>query len=219
MQKYFFSIALICSSMLVSAQKDSTFFEIGMNVVPVIKNIQNTESKFVTSPYLLTLEKSFGKVGLRVGAGYDSDSRTELADPSNGNTNFDNDTSSMDLRFGIVLYKNFNEKWSLKYGVDALISNQSRSSNTFFIDQTGNENETLTSLDSKGFGISPFLFAQYHVSKNFSLGTEIGFKYIGYTSVEKDENSEFPEFNTETNRESTVLSIVPPTSLFLIVRF
>jgi len=219
MKKTLFIIGFVCSSILGSAQKDSSFFEIGLNVFPVIRNYNSAESDITLNPYALQLEKSFGKFGLRVGAGYRSIENTEEPSDFNGQNTFVQDTSTMDLRFGVVLYKNFNEKWSIKYGVDAIVANRSSNSNTIFVNANNIRHETTNNTESSGFGVAPFIFAQYHFSKNFSIGTEMSFRYLNNEIATVRENTEFPEFNAEINRTKTEVELLFPTALFVIVRF
>jgi hypothetical protein len=125
----------------------------------------------------------------------------------------------MDLRLGVVLYKNFNEKWSIKYGVDAIVANRSSNSNTIFVNANNIRHETTNNTESSGFGVAPFIFAQYHFSKNFSIGTEMSFRYLNNEISTVRENTEFPEFNAEINRTKTEVELLFPTALFVIVRF
>lgn len=212
-------VLLSCSGALFcKAQKDSAFFEIGMNVASVIHSFGDEDNRFELSPYFLTLEKSFGKVGLRSGFGMYNSQSEQLASPSNGNTNFNIDTASVDVRLGLVFYKNLNEKWSLKYGLDGVISNQSSSRNTSFTNTDGQESEIVSSRTFSGVGVAPFLMAQYHFSKNISIGTEIGFRWLNGTTVDESVNDQFPEFNENLETTQTTLSLLAPTALFLVVR-
>lgn len=217
MKHFLGAIIFSCASLFGSAQKDSSFVEVGMNVIPIIKNFNN--SNWEVSPYMLQLEGSTGKVGLRVGLGLNSINFTELAGPTNGNVESNIDSSTVDLRFGLVLYKNFSPKWSLKYGIDGIISNSNSSRNDFFTNSLGTEIETIRSTSSKGFGVGAFLFAQYHISNHFSVGTELSFRTITSQIEIKDTNSEFPEFDSLINRENRQVGVLAPTSLFLIIRF
>jgi hypothetical protein len=219
MKKTLFIIGFVCASILSSAQKDSSFFEIGLNVFPVLRNYNSAESDITLNPYALQLEKSFGKFGLRVGAGYRSIENTEEPSDFNGQNTFVQDTSTMDLRFGVALYKNFSEKWSIKYGIDAIIANRSSNSNTVFVNANNVRHETTNNTESSGFGVAPFIFAQYHFSKNFSIGTELSFRYLNNDISTVRENTEFPEFNAEINRTKTETELLFPTALFVIVRF
>jgi hypothetical protein len=219
MKKTLLIIGFACLSILTSAQKDSAFFEIGLNIFPVLRNYNSSESDISLNPYALQLEKSFGKFGLRVGAGFRSIENTEEPSDFNGQNTFFQDTSTFDMRFGVVLYKNFNEKWSIKYGVDAVLANRSSNSNTIFVNANNIRHETTNTTESSGFGVAPFIFAQYHFSKNFSIGTEMSFRYLNNDITIVRENTEFPEFNAEIIRTKTELELLFPTALFVIVRF
>lgn len=217
-RKLFVAIFALCS-ISGFTQTDSTFFEVGVNAVPVFRSIQKENSNIEYSPYTLTLEKKFGKIGVRAGFGYSSDSFTELAGETNGNTEFSVDTASMDVRLGLVFYKDFKKSFSIKYGVDGIISNQSKEYNTLFIDEIGEEREVLNTTTSKGVGVSPFIFFQYHITPNFSLGTELSVRLLSANMEEKQESTETPGFNSSTSYTNSSFSVVPPSALFLIVRF
>lgn len=219
MKKTLIIFAFLCTSILSLAQKDSSFFEIGLNVFPVLRNYNSAESEITLNPYALQIEKSFGKVGLRVGVGFRSTENTEEPSDFNGQNTFVQDTSTMDIRFGVALYKNFSEKWSIKYGIDAIIANRSSNSNTIFVNANNVRHETTNNTESSGFGVAPFIFAQYHFSKNFSIGTEMSFRYLNNDISMVRENTEFPEFNAEIIRTKTELELLFPTALFVIVRF
>lgn len=150
------------------AQSDSSFFELGINSLSLLNRNQNN----LNGPFMLTLEKGGAKVGFRAGIGYSSLLSTEKPSISNGNTEFQRDTTQLNLRFGLVLYKNFTQKFSLKYGLDTRISNTQQSGNTTFIDSQGDEINTTNQYRSGLFGVSPFVYLQYHITKNFSIGTE-----------------------------------------------
>lgn len=220
MKKILVLTGFLCGFLFSNAQKDSSFFELGLNVFPILKNVSQGNSDLKINPYALTAEYKFnGILGLRAGVGYHASSSNEQPSLTNGNNNFIRDTSSMDLRFGLVLHKNFNEKWSLKYGVDAVIEKRSSSDNTIFTNVNGQRNETLSTFQYDGFGVAPFVFAQYHFSGNFSIGTELSFRFVSGNSNRKTENTEFPDFNTEASVEHTDNGVLWPTALFLIVRF
>lgn len=202
------------------SQKDSSYLELGLNVFPLIKTIQSGSSDLMINPYAFTAEYVVkSKFGVRAGVGFSSNSTEELPSLTNGNNTFINDTSSMDLRFGLFLNKKMGEKWTIKYGVDAVIENRSGSENTIFTDASNQRNETLVAREYSGFGVAPFLFAQYHLSKSFSVGTELSFRFINGSASRKTENTQFPDFNTELKEESTSNTILWPTALFLNIRF
>ena len=219
MKKTLIAAVLFGTSLTSIAQSDSSFVEVGMNVVPVFRSMQKENSDFPYSPYALTLEKKFKSIGLRLGAGYYSDSFNELAGISNGNTDFVIDTTTLDIRFGLVFYKNFKSNFSIKFGVDGVISNASKSYNTMFIDETGEPREIKNSLESKGVGVAPFFFAQYHFTPNFSIGTEVSARLLSSNIEDVQTSTEEPGFNSTISSTQKTFTILPPTALFLIARF
>jgi hypothetical protein len=219
MKKTLIAAVLFGTTLTSIAQSDSSFVEVGMNVVPVFRSLQKENSDIAYSPYALTIEKKFKSLGLRLGAGYFSDSFNELAGQSNGNTDFVIDTTALDLRLGLVFYKNFKNNFSIKYGVDGIVSNSSKSYNTVFIDETGVSKEIKNSLESKGVGVAPFFFAQYHFTPNFSIGTEVSARLLSSNIDDIQTSTEDPGFNSTINSTQKTFTILPPTALFLIARF
>ncbi len=56
MKKTLIAAVLFGTSLTSIAQSDSSFVEVGMNVVPVFRSLQKENSDFPYSPYALTLE-------------------------------------------------------------------------------------------------------------------------------------------------------------------
>lgn len=196
------------------AQSDSSFFEVGVNGLSLFNRNQNTPA----GPFMLTLEKGGTKVGFRAGVGYSSLLSTEKPSISNGNTEFQRDTTQLNLRFGLVLYKNFTPKFSVKYGIDARISNTSQLGNTTFVDTQGQEIKTTNENKSGLFGVSPFIYLQYHFTKNFSVGTELSALFSKVT-IEKTQTSEVTDFNSIIVTEQKYNRLEAPNALYLVVRF
>lgn len=218
--KKIFLASVMCACLSSYAQKDSSYLELGLNVFPLLKTVQNGNSDLIINPYAFTAEYVVkSKFGIRAGVGFSSNSSEELPSITNGNTTFINDSSALDLRFGLFLNKKFGEKWTFKYGVDAIIEQRSSNSNTVFTNANNERIETENSNEFSGFGFAPFVFAQYHLSKNFSVGTELSFRFLNGTQNEVVTSEVFPEFESETQKEITKNGILWPTALFLNIRF
>ena len=219
MKKMFLASAMF-ACLAGYAQKDSSYLELGLNVFPILKTVQNGSSDLMINPYAFTAEYVVkSKFGLRTGVGFSNNSSEELPSITKGKTTFINDTSSLDLRFGLFLNKKLGEKWTFKYGVDAIIEQQASSSNTVFTNANNERIETENSNEFRGFGFAPFVFAQYHLSKNFSVGTELSFRFLNGTQNEVVTSEVFPEFESETEKQITRNGILWPTALFLNIRF
>lgn len=206
-------VMLLCFG-FSQAQSDSSFFELGVNGLSLLNRNQNN----VTGPFMLTLEKGGAKFGFRAGVGYSSLLSTEKPSVSNGNTEFQRDTTQLNLRFGLVLYKNFSPKFSIKYGLDARISNTRQSGNTTFIDLQGEEITTTNEYTSGLFGVSPYIYLQYHLTKNLSLGTELS-AIFSKVSIEETQTSEATDFNSILVTEQKYNKLEVPNALYLVVRF
>lgn len=210
--------AITISSLALNAQTDSSFVEIGADVSPLFRSLFSGGNT-ITPAYSLYLEKSFGHIGLRAGAGISNSTTVELAGPTNGNTETTTTLNSNNFRLGVVLYKNFNPKWGIKYGVDGVISSTKSERNDTFINLSNKEVTTISSVTTSGVGAQAFLFTQYHFSKNISVGTELALRFQQVKMEDADKNSEFPEFDTITNTEYNYFNFILPTNLYLIVRF
>ncbi|MCC6601290.1 MAG: hypothetical protein IT223_11545 [Crocinitomicaceae bacterium] len=204
----------------MKAQTDSNFFEAGINVIRLLQfNRGDAVSSSYWSPYFLTAEKKLGKVGIRTGWGFCSVKDFELASPSNGYANFKNDTSSVSGRLGLVFYAALSDNWSLKYGVDGIFSNSERVYNSVIQQVGGTQVESIHKNTWTEAGVSAFIFPQVHLAKRVSLGTELGIAYSGTKGKRSVTSSKFPEFDSHLNNEGSKFSLLPPSALFLMMRF
>lgn len=220
-----FVVRLIAFLWIVPAgasAQDTTFHEIGLNATPFVNQYLNlgAGSNFVSSPYMVTYEHRFGCIGGRFGIGATATKSTD--NPVNDKPTepaLHNNTSTLNLRLGAVLYKDLSKRWSLKYGVDGVFSRGSSKSWTVVSDLFGQEIKSTTSNMNWRVGAAPFIFAQWHVTDHFSLGTEILATLTFGEDVDKVTNTAFPEFDTSQKSSSVNFSIDPPTALFFIFRF
>ncbi len=215
-------ITIFTLSTLSTVAQDSTFKEIGLNATPFVNQYLDFGSgngEF-SSPYMITYEQRFGKLGSRVGFGLVSDQSAQK--PVNGketDPEFRESSFQMDARLGVVLYKKLSRRWDLKYGVDAIVNINNSKNWTEVVNFFGDVVTNTNSTQEWNTGFSPFVFAQFHISDHFSLGTElIGVATYGET-VTKVQSSEFPQFDTRQENTANHFSIRPPTALFFIFRF
>lgn len=218
MKKLFFLFLLAPLSLF--AQNDSSYFDIGMNAFKIlpIPKLEDPARNYV-GPYMLHIEAGFGKLGIRLGLGYYKNSDTELPSASNGNTEFDNDTLSTDLRIGLSVRSELGKKWSLKYGADFVLGKRNRAFNTVLQDQNQIQSNVETEYDQSATGLGLFIFPQYHISPRVSIATELQLLLLSTKSTETLTNSTFPDFNSEISSEGNLRYIFAPASLYLILRF
>jgi hypothetical protein len=214
---FIFTLKAFC----VSAQ-DTTFKELGLNATPFVNQYLDFGSgngEF-SSPYMITYEQRFGKLGSRIGFGVFANQTAEK--PVNGketDPEFRISTLQLDARWGAVMYKKLSRRWDLKYGLDATVSIDNSKNWTEVLNLFGDVVTNTNSVDEWSAGFSPFVFAQFHISDHFSLGTElVGIAAYGET-ITKVQSSEFPQFDTRQENTFNRFSIQPPTALFFIFRF
>lgn len=222
MKKALFSIFLLTALVFsVKAQESNSFYEIGLNATPFVSQYLdfNSDNNDLISPYILTAEKRLNKIGFRLGLGVVTTNRLEQPDDDNTEPKVRFKSTVLAARGGLVLYKDISKRFSLKYGSDLYYMRNSDISETTTIGFFGNEEVARVTSSVNEFGLSPFLFLQLHVTPNFSLGTELLGKLSYSEGIEKEENSQFPEFDDEQKTKTGGFRIDAPTSLFFILRF
>ena len=168
---------------------------------------------------MLTAEKRLDRIGFRLGLGVVSTNRLEQPDDDNTEPKIRFKSTVLATRGGVVMYKDVSKRFSLKYGADLYYMRNGNISETTTIGFFGDEEVSTVTSAFNEFGLSPFLFLQLHVTPNFSLGTELLAKFSYSEGVEKEENTQFPEFNDEQKTKTGGFRIDAPTSLFFILRF
>lgn len=221
MKKVLFLIVCLAAFGSSKAQESTSFYEIGLNATPFVSQYLdfNSDDNDLVSPYILTAEKRVNRFGLRAGLGIISTNR--LLQPDDDSTEPKVHFRSLTLagRVGLVLYKDVSKRFSLKYGFDGYFMRDSEVRETTTIGFFGEEQTTKITAATNEVGLSPFLFLQLHITPNFSMGTELLGKLSYAEGIEKEENSQFPEFNDEQKTKTGGFRIDAPTSLFFILRF
>jgi len=203
-----------------TSQEPVRFKEIGLNATPFVRQFLNfSQSETEFSPYMLTYEQRFSKVGFRGGVGINSVNNYQAADVDNNIPEITSNALKADFRAGVVFYKDLSEKWGLKYGLDMIYAGAGEQTKTKTFDFFGTEVVNTVSDKSHEVGLSPFLFVQYRFNAHFSLGTEILGRATYLSEAQKEESSQFPEFATTNENTGTRFNISAPTSLFFIFRF
>ena len=217
----FLSICFVACGFTTKAQESNSFFEIGLNATPFVSQYLdfNSDDNDIISPYMLTAEKRLDRIGFRLGLGVVSTNRLEQPDDDNTEPKIRFKSTVLAARGGVVMYKDVSKRFSLKYGADLYYMRNGNISETTTIGFFGDEEVSTVTSAFNEFGLSPFLFLQLHVKPNFSLGTELLAKFSYSEGVEKEENTQFPEFNDEQKTKTGGFRIDAPTSLFFILRF
>jgi len=204
------------------AQTDSGYVEVGMNAMRLLTfagNQQGSSNPEIWNPYLFTIEGSMKKFGLRFGFSKYNYTNTELPVGVNGLTRYDNDTSSTDMRIGLLYNFNLDSKWTLKLGVDYVSSKRERIERVEFKEGESNEDVvTEETIVVKESGFSPFVNIQYHITPRVSLSTELLWRITTYTDKQLATDTR-TDFSVDRNFEGKRNFIMPPTALFLTYRF
>lgn len=204
-----------------NAQESDTFFEIGLNATPFVSQYLdfNSDNNDVISPYMITAEQRLNRIGFRVGLGVIATNRLEQPDDDNTEPKVRFKSTVLAARGGMVLYKDISKRFSMKYGADLYFMRNSDIRKTTTIGFFGNEEVSTITSSLNEFGLSPFLFLQLHITPNFSLGTELLAKFSYSEGLQKEENTQFPDFDDLQKTKTGGFRIDAPTSLFFILRF
>jgi hypothetical protein len=202
-------------------QADSARMELGLNATAFVNqylDLGSGNGEF-SSPYIFTFEHRPGKYGYRIGIGLDGDHNNNS--PENDDPNVpDLHTAStiLNTRAGLVCYKNLSRRWDLKYGCDIIYGFDRNKSWTEVVNLFGTKVTTTNSTVSWNAGIEPYLFAQFHLTNHFSVGTELLFVTDYKHTMIRSESTEFSQFNTHQESTSIRYHINPPLALFFIFR-
>jgi len=220
MKKLLLFIAAACLFLNVRAQSDSAYFEVGMNVIRLVKmGVGNGEMESDKwNPYMFTCNLGIKRISLRFGVGYESVFRNELPTSANGQTSSDTSFIKSDMRFGLGWEIGLGKKWDVRLGADFITARRTSAFTSKFIGEENVAIENKLENVMRERGISPFIFLQYHVTKRVSLGTEMLWRFSSYTIVETDDSN----LNSTTlvrDFEGTKRFLQAPSALFVNVRF
>ncbi len=218
MKRILLAIVAACVFLNVRAQSDSAYFEVGMNAISLVKmGVGDGEIESDKwNPYMLTCNLGIKRISLRFGVGYESAFRREL--PSFNGVTSDSSFVKSDMRFGLGWEIPLGRKWDLKLGADFVLGRRFTSFETKFINEADIPVEIKQETDMSERGVSPFIYLEYHVSKNVSIGTEVLWRLTSYKTVETDDSN----LNSSTmvrDFEGTKRFLQAPSALFVSVRF
>ena len=140
MKKLFTAFLLLFLSGFVSAQKDSTSLEIGLNAIRItnfLGLVDNPSEYEDWNPYMFTAGYNAKRFHMRYGLGYKSVYRVEEPTDANGQSTFDTTSKVIDMRFGIGGQVSLSPKWTFKLGIDYFIANRFTSYEAKFKDLNG----------------------------------------------------------------------------------
>lgn len=220
MKKLLLVAVTYCFMQVSHAQSDSTYFEVGMNAIRLVRlGMDNGEiDSEKWNPYMFTCNLGVKRLNLRFGVGYESMFRRELPSSANGQTTSDTTYIKSDVRLGLGWEIGMGKKWDVKLGADFIMARRASVFTTTFINDADVAIENKLEYTLRERGISPFIFLQYHINKRVSLGTEILWRFSGYTMTEID-NSNLNSTVLERRYEGTKRLLQAPTALFVNVRF
>ncbi len=221
MKKLFTAFLLLFLSGFVSAQKDSTSLEIGLNAIRItnfLGLVDNPAEYEDWNPYMFTAGYNAKRFHMRYGLGYKSVYRVEEPTDANGQSTFDTTSKVIDMRFGIGGQVSLSPKWTFKLGIDYFIANRFTSYEAKFKDLNGELIENVREMNYQERGVAPFLFIQYNVAKRVSLGTELLWRMSSYTLSDRDlSNGNSAQINKEFAGSKRL--VMAPSALFIQVRF
>lgn len=221
MKKLFTAFLLLFLSGFVSAQKDSTSLELGLNAIRItnfLGLVDNPAEYEDWNPYMFTAGYNAKRFHMRYGLGYKSVYRVEEPTDANGQSTFDTTSKVIDMRFGIGGQFSLSPKWTFKLGIDYFIANRFTSFEAKFKDLNGELIENVREMNYRERGVAPFLFIQYNVAKRVSLGTELLWRMSSYTLSDRDlSNGNSAQINKEFAGSKRL--VMAPSALFIQVRF
>ena len=221
MKKLFVATLLVFSSSFLSAQKDSTSLELGLNVIRLTNflGLVDDPAEYEDwNPYMFTAGYNASRFHMRYGLGYKSVYRVEEPSDANGQSTFDTTSKVTDMRFGVGIQFQLSPKWTFKLGADYFIANRYASYEAKFKDLNGELIENVREITYKEKGFSPFLFVQYNLAKRVSLGTELLWRMSSYSMADRDlSNGNSAQINKEYSGAKRM--IMAPSALFIQVRF
>jgi hypothetical protein len=221
MKKLFLAFLFASSCSVLSAQRDSTSLELGLNVIRLtnfLGLVDNPTDYEDWNPYMFTAGFNAKKFHMRYGLGYKSIYRVEQPTDANGQSTFDTTYKVTDMRFGIGRQFYLSPKWMFKLGIDYFVANRFSSFEAKFKDLNGELIENVREMNYRERGIAPFLFVQYDIVSRVSLGTELMWRMSSYTLSDRDlSNGNSAQINKEFAGAKRL--VMAPTALFVQVRF
>ena len=218
MKKLILSLAAACLFLNVSAQSDSAYFEVGLNVIKLTNFLgvaDEPSQQDVWNPYTLTANFGRNRLLLRSGFGY-----TSLYNSENSleNVSFDTTSKAMDFRVGFGRDFIISSKWNLKLGVDYFMANRTSIYEANFKDQNGEIIANKRDITYREKGVEPFLFVQYNFMRRVSIGTELLFRISSYRNIDKNtSNGNTNQIVKEYSGAKRIL--MAPSALFVQIRF
>jgi len=194
--------------------KGSITHEVGINSTFFIANFISFSGNIpnLVSPYALHYKMWVGRHGLRVGLG--ANFREQREDATSTTGAFTSTTTQVDARIGYEFQLPLARGWNMYFGADLVyqyaLSSQKNNSGFATV-------ETSTTGNTLGGG--PVLGIQFFINDRISLGTETTCYFLSEDVVEATRSDFQPEFDSEQHSTDKSFSFIPPTSIFVNIRF
>jgi hypothetical protein len=194
--------------------KGSITHEIGINSTFFIANFISFSGNIpnLVSPYALHYKMWVGRHGLRVGLG--ANFREQHDDATDNSGGFTSTTTQVDARIGYEFQLPLARRWNMYFGADLVYQYalSSQKNNTGFATV-----ETSTTGNTLGGG--PVLGIQFFINERISLGTETTCYFESQSIVDATRSDFQPTFDSEQSSSDKSFSFIPPTSIFVNIRF
>ena len=194
--------------------KASVTHELGINSTFFIANFISFSGNIpnLVSPYALTYKMWVGKHGFRSGIGANYRERSD--DGNNGSSTFTSTTTQADVRLGYEYQLPLARRWNMYFGADLVYQyslSKQKNSTTFESVTTTTEGNTL--------GGGPVVGIQFFINERISLGTETTCYFQNADVVQSTHSTLQPEFDSSSYSNTKSFSFIPPTSIFVNIRF
>ena len=227
MRKTLLSSLLICATFTVFAQDSEKRLEhqIGLNATNFIQSLFSFNGTTLSNTPYDVQYKGFYRfnqegevkhlVGIRAGYGMTKSGNTLERPLSNFYS--EQNSSSMDIRFGLEYQFRINERWTAFGGLDYTYHKSG-----FQIKSTtmsGNQIiSTETKEDREGSGFGPVIGFQFNINRYLSLGTELslyGRTIRSYRTSTSSNNFQPPQWENGSQKSTLIL---PPNFIYFILR-
>lgn len=194
--------------------KGSITHELGINSTFFIANFISFSGNIpnLVSPYALHYKMWVGRHGLRVGLG--ANYREQHDDATDNSGGFTSTTTQVDARIGYEFQLPLARRWNMYFGADLVyqyaLSSQKNNSGFATV-------ETSTTGNTLGGG--PVLGIQFFINERISLGTETTCYFQSEDIVDATRSDFQPQFDSEQHSTDKSFSFIPPTSIFVNIRF
>lgn len=219
MKKILLFISAMCLISIINAQNtdslNTTKNEVGIDATYFIKNIFDFSEygNYYDNTYLVNYKRFFNKTVFRFGLGVNYSTKQDTGG-YNSNTDYNNESFSINTRYGIELRQNFWKKWSFYYGADFIFGYSQSISHNF----SSSNGTPDTKRKNFNLGGGPIMGFEFYINQRLSLSTEGSLYYI-YSKTDTKYEYENPEFNKQALSVTDNINISVPVSIFIKYKF